>query len=93
MKAPIKYLSLIIASVAVAACTTTDTREFERLSPAELAEYNRPLPMEEKVYCVEETRTGSHIRRRHCNTLLEIMTQMEKTVSQATVLSTTRLHR
>jgi len=94
MKSSINFALLTVASIALTACTNTvDTRQFERMSPIELAEYNRPLAMEDQVYCVDEIRTGSLIRRRHCNTLLEIVTQMEKSVNEVTVLSTTRLHR
>ena len=45
---------------------------FERMSFPELVAYNRTVEPMDQIYCVEEIRAGSHIRRRHCETLIEI---------------------
>ncbi len=83
-------LFLVLGSLSLGACTSTDNdniTDFKRMNSAELAAYNRDADFWDQVHCVNEVRTGSHIRRRHCSTLYEIYTQVESSASEVSVLS------
>ena len=67
-----KQLLLLVAyATALAACQMPRV-SFSRMSEVEIAAYNASVDTWEQVHCVEETRIGSHIPRRHCMTLREI---------------------
>jgi len=46
-----------------------DMPNFERMSEAELAEYNRQRPIAQMIVCSDESRSFSRVRRRHCATV------------------------
>ena len=85
-------LALAIASLGLTACNITDQRDFDRMNSAELVAYNRTVDFWDQVHCVTEVRTGSHIKRRHCNTLLEIYNQVDTSASTVNVLSASRVY-
>ena len=77
--------------VSLSACST-NRLNFERMEVAELIAYNRSVDFWDQVYCVNEIRAGSHIRRRHCSTLLEIYNQVDSSASAVNVLSASRVY-
>ncbi len=77
--------------LALAGCRSNPT-DFKHMNSAELFAYNRTVEFWDQVYCVDEVRTGSHIRRRHCSTLLEIQTQVDRSASAVNVLSASRVY-
>jgi len=66
--------------------------DFERMSFPELVAYNRTVEPMDQVYCVEEIRAGSHIRRRHCETLIEIQENLARSASAINVLGTSQIY-
>ena len=66
----------IIACLMLGSCASTE-RSFERMSFEELAFYNSTADLADTVYCIEEVRTGSHIRKNFCATLIEIANALE----------------
>lgn len=87
-----KTYYLTLAILPLAACTVSDLPDFERLSPAELAQYNRSVEFWDQVYCVDDIRAGSHIRRRHCETLMELQENLLRQSSTVNVLSASRVY-
>ena len=87
MKILSKYaLCLVFGCLSLTACSSNQT-DFKHMNSAELVAYNRTVDFWEQVHCVDEVRTGSHIRRRHCNTLYEIYTQVDRSASAVNVMS------
>ncbi len=66
-----------MASVILASCTGTDRLAFHRMTEIELLAYNETVEVPDWVYCFDEVRTGSFIRKRYCLTLLEILAALE----------------
>lgn len=87
-------LFLAIAALGLTACTAVENpqRDFERMNSAELLAYNRTVDFWDQIYCVSEVRAGSHIKRRHCSTLYEIQTQVDRSASEVNVLSASRVY-
>jgi starvation-inducible outer membrane lipoprotein len=84
---------LVLTALLGSACTSATTgRRFEKMSANELMTYNRSVQFMEQVYCVEEVRTGSHVRRRHCETLYEIQERVAKSASAINILGTAQLY-
>ncbi|MCI5105899.1 MAG: hypothetical protein MRY76_04240 [Pseudomonadales bacterium] len=53
-----------------AACAVDDgIPNFERMSEAELAEYNNGRPLSQMIVCVEDDRSFSRVRRTVCATV------------------------
>ena len=92
MKIPGKsVLFLALGCVSLSACKTGQS-DFKHMNSAELVAYNRTVDFWDQVHCVSEVRTGSHIKRRHCSTLLEIYTQVDRSASAVNVLSASRVY-
>lgn len=66
-----RILLAIIAILMLGACTASGPN-FKRMSDYELATYNAIVSTDEMVYCFEEIRTGSHIKKKYCSTLIEM---------------------
>ena len=47
--------------------------QFKNMTGLELAAYNRTVGRLDQVYCTERVDTGSHIRRRSCQTVQDIL--------------------
>lgn len=58
-------IALMLA--ALTACSSS-TPSFKSMSEQELVEYNSSVSYLDRVSCQEDTRTGSHVRKRTCNT-------------------------
>ena len=75
MKNFIKILMVIVASVFVSSCANTDDHiPFHRMTEEQLVAYNQTVDLEDNVYCFEDVRTGSFIRKVRCMTLFDIVT-------------------
>ncbi|MFT7472610.1 MAG: hypothetical protein ACI8XU_002512 [Kiritimatiellia bacterium] len=72
------------------ACTGAPI-DFERMSAADLMAYNRGVEFWDQIYCAYEIRAGSHIRRRHCNTLVEIREGLSNSADAINVLGSSRI--
>jgi hypothetical protein len=53
--------------------------------------YNRTVEFWDQVYCAEEIRTGSRIRRRHCETLIKIRDRIADPAASLNVLGASRI--
>ena len=62
----------VLALLFNSACTTSKPT-FEGMSDMELFAYNNSVSLPNKVYCANEVRVGSHIRKRACRRFLENM--------------------
>ena len=70
------------------ACSSSAPLNFERMSLSELVTYNRTVEPMDQIYCTEEFRVGSHIRRRRCETLIEIQERVANSASAINVIGT-----
>ena len=62
----------VISCLVLVACETTDRPSFRRMNELELQAYNETVELPYMVYCIDEVRTGSFIKKKYCFTLLEI---------------------
>lgn len=69
-------LLLLFPTLILVSCQSSDSSSFRQMTEAELIAYNLTVPLGENVYCVDDVRTGSHIRKRRCLTLQEIVDQV-----------------
>ena len=67
-----KLLAVVISCLVLVACETTDRPPFRRMTELELQAYNQTVELPSMVYCFDEVRTGSFIKKKYCFTLLEI---------------------
>ncbi len=65
---------------------------FRKMSSPELIVYNRTVEFWDQVYCADEIRAGTHIRRRYCETYMELQDRFTKAASSLTVLSTAKIY-
>ncbi len=74
---------LILLSIAsmLAACQTSNTPRFHKMTQLELQAYNESVELPDMVYCFEEVRIGSMIKKKYCLTLFEITTALDNTSS------------
>ena len=85
---------LIAASAAllVSCSSTPNGGDFSKMSSTELVAYNRSVEFWDQVYCADEIRAGTHIRRRYCEIYMELQDRLIKAASSLNVLSTTRIY-
>ena len=67
-----KLLAALISCLVLVACETTDRPPIRRMTEMELQAYNQTVELPSMVYCFDEVRTGSFIRKKYYFTLLEI---------------------
>ncbi len=62
---------LLLAGLFLASCAASSDGipNFERMSLAELANYNRDRPLAQMIVCSEDNRSFSRVRRRRCMTV------------------------
>ena len=75
-----------LSLLSLAACTSSEGA-FHRMSEEELAAYNATVAGIDQIYCVEEVRAGSHIRRRFCASVGEINQALENQASNLDVIN------
>ncbi len=78
-------LFLAVFAGGLAACGTAPLN-FESLSEEELFAYNAEQPLLRQVICVNERRTSSHIRKRRCQSIHDIITERSTAGMQLQVL-------
>lgn len=71
-----RILLATAALIMLAACAT-DEVSFKRMSVEELALYNTTVEVNDMIYCFDEIRTGSHIRKKYCASIAEIADALE----------------
>ena len=69
-------LTLLFAAWILASCNSSEKVSFRKMTEEELIVYNSTVPLGDSVFCFEDVRTGSHIRKKHCLTLQEIINQV-----------------
>lgn len=75
------FLAILLAS-----CTTARP-SFTSMNAAELAAYNRSLPAEKQVYCVQNADSSTYIRKRVCQSYEDWMLQNERAAMTLDVLN------
>lgn len=79
MKQIVWKFILPVTVLVLASCSSTPEQiPFRKMSLEELLAYNATVPLEDNVYCFEEARTGSYIRKKHCMTVREIANEMNE---------------
>lgn len=74
----------------VTACNAAPV-DFRRMSDAELIAYNRTVEYWDQVYCSDEIRAGSHIKRRQCETYNELRDRLINSAESLNVLGSSRI--
>ena len=82
-----KYLLLVVLAITVSACSSNNGPSFNTMSEIELAAYNRELPPERHVYCVEEAETSTYIRKRICRSYEDWVAHNERAAMTLDVLN------
>ncbi|MGB4248559.1 MAG: hypothetical protein WBJ75_12650 [Pseudohongiellaceae bacterium] len=77
-----KITTLALTAIVLSACQISGPN-FRSMSEAELAAYNTGLSEWDRVSCVVERRTGSHMKSRVCMTLREFQLRDLGVVSRA----------
>ncbi|MCB1671678.1 MAG: hypothetical protein R3F41_06320 [Gammaproteobacteria bacterium] len=77
---------LLMLAVLLAGCVSSSRLNFEKMSEQEIYAYNLDQPLLKKIYCYEDSGTGSYIRRRNCVTVEDYMYQLERSVLALDVL-------
>jgi len=83
--------SCLTGSLLILAACTGAPIDFERMSVADLMTYNRSAGFWDQVYCADEVRSGSHIRRRHCDTLVDIRDGNANSAAAINVIGSSRI--
>lgn len=65
----------ICLSLALSACAS-NLPSFAKMSNEEIAAYNDSVEFHEQVICLRETRIGTHIKRRYCETFADMEARM-----------------
>lgn len=76
-----RILMVLGMAVLLAACQGSGSPPFHRMTPQELQAYNETVELPDMVYCFEEVRIGSMIKKKYCLTLFEISTALDNTSS------------
>ena len=74
-----KLLVSIFLLMALSSCATNKL-SFTKMSYEEIVAYNATVDTTEQVYCREELRAGTHIKRRYCETISEYEDRMHRTI-------------
>lgn len=81
-----KLLPFTLLTILVSSCNS-GRPSFTNMDAVELAAYNRGLPAEKQIFCVEEATSSSYIRRRVCQSFEEWMVQNEQNAMKLDVLN------
>ena len=82
-----KYFLLAGFAILVSSCSANNGPSFVTMSELELMAYNRELPPEKHVYCVEGADTSTFIRRRICRSFEDWVTHNEQAAMTLEVLN------
>lgn len=83
-----KYLLVAGLAFLVSSCAANDGPSFANMSALEILAYNRELPPEKHVFCVQEADTSTFIRRRTCRSYEDWITHNERAAMTLDVLHT-----
>lgn len=61
-----KAILLALLTLLMATACSLQQPNFESMSEQELFEYNASVGVLDQVYCRDDVRTGSHLRKRYC---------------------------
>jgi len=81
-----KYLLLTGFALAVTGCSSNGP-SFISMNAMELAAYNRDLPPEKHVYCVQEADTSTYIRKNICRSYEDWVAHNERAAMTLDVLN------
>ena len=81
-----KYLLLAGLAIVVSACSSNGP-SFTSMTAVKLAAYNRELPPEKHVYCVQEADTSTYIRRSICRSYEDWVVLNERAAMTLDVLN------
>ena len=81
-----RILVLAISSILLASCANTGKINYNRMTSQEVAEYNQTVALMDQVYCTEDIRAGSHIRRRHCAPLNVLVDEYARSMNKINAL-------
>lgn len=81
-----KYLLLAGLAIVVSACSSKGP-SFTNMDGMELAAYNRELPPEKHVYCVQEADTSTYIRKSICRSYEDWVALNERAAMTLDVLN------
>ena len=70
-------LGIVSISIVLSSCNATDRTPFRKMTEEELIAYNSNIPLEHNVFCFEDVRTGSFIKKKRCMTLRDIIDNVE----------------
>lgn len=76
-----KTTILLTLLSALVACSSVSQPAFHRMSEEELIAYNASVPNRDRVQCREEVAVGSHIRRRICTKVQDIINGTQTTLN------------
>lgn len=79
-------LILAISVLLVTACASTGRVDYNRMTTQEVAEYNQTAALMDQVYCTEDVRIGSHIRKRYCAPLNELVDEYLRSMNKINAL-------
>lgn len=66
-----KSAMLVVSSACLLLSCANQPPNFAKMSLVELEAYNDGKPIMKQIYCQDERRTGSHIRKKWCRTVEE----------------------
>jgi len=81
-----KPLLLVGLAILVSSCTT-NRPSFANMNGAELAAYNRGMPAEKQIHCVQNADSSTYIRKRICQSYEDWMLQNERAAMTLDVLN------
>ena len=84
-----KHLLLVGLAIIACSCSANKGPSFGTMSEVELAVYNRELPPEKHVFCVQEADTSTFIRRRICRSYENWVAHNERSFMTLDVLNST----
>ncbi len=74
-----KLLVSIFLLMAFSSCANNKP-SFTKMSYEEVVAYNATVDISEQVYCREELRAGTHIKRRYCETIADYEARMHSII-------------
>ena len=76
-----KAITMLTVVLVFAGCSAPSQPAFHRMSEEELIAYNASVPNRDRVQCREEVAVGSHIRRRICTKVQDIINGTQTTLN------------
>lgn len=86
----ISFLSIVLV-LFLASCQSANQIAFRQMTEEQLIAYNASVPLEDNVYCFNEPKTGSYIRKKYCMTLSQMANEMSDNSLTLSTLSHNRV--